>query len=51
MDPGYTFWVKHPSGAFPPQSTLRATLKAAGWRIESYDGDGNNVTGTEVENV
>ncbi len=36
MDPGYSFFVVHPSGQFPQESTLRASLEAGEWRIETY---------------
>jgi hypothetical protein len=51
MAPGYTFWVKHPSGMFPVGSTLRAALEAAGWQVESYDADGRHISAEEVQNA
>jgi hypothetical protein len=38
--PGYTFWVKHPTGSFPYNSSLRPALEKEGWRINSYDESG-----------
>jgi hypothetical protein len=39
-DPGYSFFVKHPTGRFPNGSSLRLTLEAAGWHVNSYDAGG-----------
>lgn len=45
MEAGYTLGVAHPTGQFPPGSSLRLDLEASGWKINTY------VEGRLVEEV